>query len=518
MNERLQAKVHTIGGIAGAMLLVVSLSALSVVRADNRDAQLVAGNQSASRLGPAGAAPAGVDGTGAAAGGGDATTDSAGVDTPPASGPAANTAAGTASTPAGATGGGTPGAPGAAGTAGSGGPTAPAATPSGGGGGQCADFNPNEGVHCDYWLVGGTTVLSGPLAIYGDQGVRGGQAWIEYFRTAIAPKEKVRPAKLVFYDDGIDPNKTLQFTQRLVEVDKVLLIGGVTSPEAIGDYLDSKQVPMIGDIGLSPASYLNDMIFPTAAPYEVRADLRLAIAKKAYPTIKKVAVIQEILPGVNPTPIDRGWRDAAKKHNLDLAFYSSDLSSTDGSCKGHMLSAVRSQPDFIMLPVAAGTMLACVNEAGAKPGEGALSAVKNWGGGSNLQFEVDQCKELCYGMFSAGTPFLDPRENQHPHAKTYLENMAKYAPGRDVTGFIAINYYHAGLLQYEVMKQGGILHNLSRKNVIAAAKKFGPYETGFGNTVEWRDTVPRIPTKCGYNVILDPEQKRWVFGTEKICV
>ena len=64
-----------------------------------------------------------------------------------------------------------------------------------------------------------------------------------------------------------------------------------------------------------------------------------------------------------------------------------------------MLSAIRSQPDFIMLPVAAGTMLACVNEAGAKPGEGTLATVQNWGGGSNLQFEVDQCKELCYGMF-----------------------------------------------------------------------------------------------------------------------
>ena len=499
MSESSRRMVQTVCGIVGIIMLVVGLSALAVVRADNRDAELVAGGQqggSGTAFVP-GAAPgdSAAGDTGSFDSSGDATTPGAPTDSGTAPGSNGGTAVAPSADPA------TPGA----------------ATPAAGDG-QCADFNPNEGVYCDHWLVGGTTVLSGPLAIYGDQGVRGGQAWIEYFRTTIAPKEKVRPAKLVFYDDGIDPNKTSQFVQRLVEVDKVLLIGGVTSPEAVGDYLDAKQVPMIGDIGLSPASYLNDMIFPTAAPYEVRADLRMAIAKDAYPSIKKVAVIQEILPGVNPEPIDKGWKDAAKKHSLDLSFYSSDLSSTDSSCKGHMLSAIRSQPDFIMLPVAAGTMLACVNEAGARPGEGTLATVQNWGGGSNLQFEVDQCKELCYGMFSAGTPFLDPRENPHPHAKTYLANMAKYAPGRDVTGFIAINYYHAGLLQYELMKQGGILRNLSRKNVIAAAKKFGPFETGFGNTVQWRDTVPRIPTTCGYNVILDPEQKRWVFGKEKICV
>lgn len=493
MSESARRTVQTIGGIAGIIMLVVSLSALAVVRADNRDAELVAGDQTG-------------DGS-AIVSGGDSDSDG---DT--ALGDGDGTTSGDATTLSGST---DAGDTNGSGPSGSGDDAAPGDDTTSG---QCADYNPNEGVYCDHWLVGGTTVLSGPLAIYGDQGVRGGQAWIEYFRTTIAPKEKVRPAKLVFYDDGIDPNKTLQFVQRLVEVDKVLLIGGVTSPEAVGDYLDSKQVPMIGDIGLSPASYLNDMIFPTAAPYEVRADLRIAIAKQAYPSIKKVAVIQEILPGVDPTPIDKGWEDAAKKHGLDLVFYSSDLSSTDSSCKGHMLSAIRSQPDFIMLPVAAGTMLACVNEAGAKPGQGALASVKNWGGGSNLQFEVDQCKELCYGMFSAGTPFLDPRENPHPNAKTYLANMAKYAPGRDVTGFIAINYYHAGLLQYELMKQAGILHNLSRKNVIAAAKKFGPFETGFGNTVQWTEKVPRIPTTCGYNVILDPDQKRWVFGTKKICV
>ncbi len=112
-----------------------------------------------------------------------------------------------------------------------------------------------------------------------------------------------------------------------------------------------------------------------------------------------------------------------------------------------------------------------------------------------------------------------PRTTPSPEAKQYLDNMARYAPGIDVTGFITINYYHAGLLQFEVMRQGGILDDLSRQNVMEAAEGFGPFETGFGNTVHWQaGQIPRVPTTCGYEVILDPDEKRWVFQTEKLCL
>ena len=490
MNPSVRQMVQTLGAIGCVVLLVVSLSALAIVRAENRTPELVTaegGDTSGFETGetPSGDASAEGGETGGAAGaeGGGATQ----------------------TTGAGQGGGG------------QGGGGQAAAAPSGGS--SCPDYNPDEGVYCDRWLVGGTTILSGPLAIYGEAGLKGGQAWIQYFREHVAPKEKVRPGQLVFYDDNLEPNKTRQFVEKMVEVDKVLLIGGVTNPGAVGDYLAEKGVAFIGDLGLNPGSYTSPAIFPTNAPFSVSFQLRAMTAKRN--GAKSMTVIQDVLPASDPKEFEQLWKEAADKQGVELKRFQ-PIDSQANSCDSKMLTALQDDADWIMLPVAAGPMLACMREAStqqARPGSPVTPNLINWSGGSNLQFEVDQCGQQCEGMYSAGTPFLDPRTNPHPHAKTYVENMARYAPGIDVTGFIPINYYHAGLLQFEVMKQGGILGNLSRANVLKAANGFGPFETGFGNTVEWKkDQLPRVPTTCGYEVVLDGDKGAWVFKPEKICL
>ena len=500
--------LQTVVAIGVVVMLTLSFSALSVVRANDADGELVAADGEGGTDGFQPGSPSGSRGSGTGTGGG---------------GGGGGGADGTAGSSGGSSGtGGSDGAASAGGgTAGSGG------TGGGGGGGEggappsggCTDQNPEEGVFCDRWIVGGTTILSGPLAIYGEQGLKGGQAWVEYFRRELAPKLGVRPSQLVYYDDNLEPRKTLQFTQKLVEEDKVLLIGGVTNPGAIASYLEEKGVAFIGDLGLNPGSYESTSIFPTSAPFSVSFQLRARTAKRNKAT--SISVIQDVLPASDPAEFERLWQQAAKAEGLELASYQS-IDSQANTCDSKMLNAIRDQSDWIMLPVAAAPMLGCMREAASqqfKPGAPTAPNLINWSGGSNLAFEVEQCGSQCHGMYSAGTPFLDPRTNPHPNAKAYVANMAKFAPGIDVTGFIAINYYHAGLLQFEVMRQGGILQNLSRANVLKAAEGFGPFETGFGNTVEWKaGQVPRVPTTCGYEVILDPDERRWVFQTEKLCL
>ena len=498
-----QRTLQTIAGIGVVVMLSLSFSALSVVRADNRDGELVASG------GDSGTDQFGVGETDGTSEGGETDVEGApgeeGTAEGPASGGGEGATTGAGGTPAGGGGGG----------GGGGGQPAEG----GGGGGQCKDFNPDEGVFCDRWIVGGTTILSGPLAIYGEQGLKGGQAWVEYFQRTLAPELGVRPSSLVYYDDNLEPRKTLQFTQKMVEEDKVLLIGGVTNPGTIASYLEEKGVAFIGDLGLNPGSYGSTSIFPTSAPFEVSFQLRTQTAKRK--GAKTMSVIQDVLPASDPEEFRAFWQNAAKKQGVKLLSYQS-IDSQANTCDSKMLNAIRDQADWIMLPVAASPMLACMREAASqqfKPGAATARNLINWSGGSNLAFEVEQCGAQCNGMYSAGTPFLDPRTNPHPNAKAYIANMAKYAPGIDVTGFIAINYYHAGLLQFEVMRQGGILQNLSRANVLKAAEGFGPFETGFGNTVEWKaGQVPRVPTTCGYEVILDPKQRRWVFQKEKLCL
>src|SRR5207253_3172088 len=197
-------------------------------------------------------------------------------------------------------------------------------------GGQCADYNPNIGVFCDHTLVGGTTVLSGPLAVYGDQGLKGGLAWQTYYNTQVAPNEHIRQAKLIWYDDELDPQKTLQYVQRLHDVDHVLYLGGVTSPEAISSYLQSTRFPMIGDIGLSPKSWTNRYIFPTAPSDQTRNPLRVKEAVAKF-QIKSFAVIQDFLPSVDTGPYQTAWKKGAHDFGAEEKDYVETSSTASDS-------------------------------------------------------------------------------------------------------------------------------------------------------------------------------------------
>ena len=170
-------------------MLIVTPAAIAVVKADQRKPTRVATASEADAASQGGATSAGEQP--------DATTG-AGPQGPTGAGGAgagATTAAGSPSGPAN----------GARATKAAGGTAA---------GGGCKDYNPDQGVYCDHILAGGTTVLSGPLAVYGDQGLKAGLAWQTYYNTEIAPREHLRQAKLIWYDDSLDPQKTLQYVHR----------------------------------------------------------------------------------------------------------------------------------------------------------------------------------------------------------------------------------------------------------------------------------------------------------------
>jgi ABC-type branched-subunit amino acid transport system substrate-binding protein len=498
MREAIEPTLRKALALGTAAMLVATLSALAVVRADNRNGgtDLAAGGQSGSFSSEASGGPtdvagvqyeAGTDGAvGGATGGGDGATSG------------------------GPTGGGATG-----GRATAAGPGGQRIVPSSGT--DCPDYNPNEGVFCDKFLVGGTTVLSGPLAIYGDQGLKGGLAYIAWFNSVLAPREQIRQIKLIWYNDDLDPNKTLQFVQRLREVDKVLYLGGITSPEATSKYLEESKFPLIGDIGLSPKSYVNPYIFATAPSEQLRNPLRVKIAKQRF-GVKSFAVIQDVLPSVDTKPFQDAWKQGASDYGVEMVDYV-EISSTASDCSGQFSRVIQKKPEYLVLPTASGVLLACLREAkkfSVQPGGANSSWLKGWTGGSNLQVEVDNCKPLCEGMLSIGTIFADPRVSQTEQMRIYRENMARYAPNVDITGFIAINYYHVGWVTYNLIKSAGITWNLSRTNLVRAAENFGPFETGFGNVVRWGKSLPREPWNCGYPVVVKGD--KWVFESEKTCL
>src|SRR4051794_23812648 len=443
MNSNLHSILSKIAAVSCAVMMVATLSVIAVKRAEHRPAQTVAAGSAKS--GDSVSAGSNGDTTGTTVAGGPQAAAGSG---PAASGPTAGAPA--AGTPQAGGGGGSAAAkPGAAA-----GPAAgPAAAPAAGG---CTDANPDQGVFCDHWTVGGTTVLSGPLAVYGEGGLRGGQAWLTYFNKVLAPQEGGRQIKLVYYDDSDDPNKTLQFVQRMVEVDHVTILTGVTSPGAIKQYLEAKGVPLIGDIGLSPLSYQSPMIFPTAIAQVNTFPLRVKFAQQDV-KIKSFGVVQDVLPGVDDSPFKTAWQKAASSFGVTMTRYER-IDSAGNSCDQQFLSVLQTKPDYIFMPTASTSFLACIRAMRSqqvKPGGKPVADPNFLGfaGGSNLQIEVDQYGDLCKDQYSAGSPFADPNQLNTPQTQLYRQNMKQYASGVEISQFIAENYYHAGWVIYNLIKQ-----------------------------------------------------------------
>src|SRR5204863_7104892 len=170
-----------------------------------------------------------------------------------------------------------------------------------------------------------------------------------------------------------------------------------------------------------------------------------------------ISVIQDVLPGVDTTPIKKGWEDATARYGIKLASYK-EISDVSSDCGAQFHASAAPRPGFIYMPIAAPPFLACMRSAktaAAQPGSPTSSWLKAWHGGSGLQIEVDNCKPTCEGMVT-GTLFNDPRSDQNPNMVTYRKNMAKYAPDIDLAGFIAVNYYHNGPTLYAMEKQANL--------------------------------------------------------------
>jgi hypothetical protein len=514
--------LRRVAALASAALIITSLVAIAIVRTDqhNGDRIVATSNPAASDTGGASdAGDAGSTGDVAAPSAGDATSA---VNNAVAGSGATNSAAGTNS----ATGTKT-----AANTS-----TAKAANLLPHKGTDCPDYNPNVGVYCDHYVIGGTTVLSGPLAIYGEQGLKAGQAWLTYFNSVLSKQKQLRTVTLKWYDDNLDPNKTLQYVQRMNEVDHVLYISGVTSPEAISKYVmdapcngrpgkndcpvgNNKGLPFIGDIGLSPKSYTTPLIYATAPSPEVRAHLDTRTARDLY-AAKTIGVVYDVLPGVDTSSVRAAWNDAVRQFmgDPDTHMVYREISSTSSSCSAEFSAVSANHPDFIWLPIAATPMLACLGAAktaGVKPNSPGSPWLKGWHGGSGLQVEVDNCRPGCDDMIT-GNIFKDPRLFKSPEMELYRQNVAKYAPDIDYTGFIAVNYYHDGPVITHMLEAAGITNNMTRKAIVDAANNFGPYDTGFGNTITWRSTLPRVPTNCAY--IMKVSGGTWSYQDNKICL
>jgi ABC-type branched-subunit amino acid transport system substrate-binding protein len=388
-------------------------------------------------------------------------------------------------------------------------------------------------VTCDLVLIGGITVLSGPLGIYGEQGLQGGQAWLSYYNSIYAPSHHLRKSKLIYYDDhGADPSQDATLTQRLVEQDHVFSIAGMPAPQGADPYLRQHKIPLIGDLGLNPISFQSPMIWPTAPNTATNAKVSASVISGKFHGLKKIGVILSPLPGEDPSPIEKAETDAYAHYGATVKF--EVMTTNENDCNSHLLQIQNFGPDFLELPVVSTPFLLCIQAAqsqGFYPGGSSprAAAIKGWQGGSGIGVEMDQCGSLCNGMYSHGTLFYDPKiySNHDPNngMDLYNANMAKYASNVDKTSIISENYYVAGMINSKLNEQASTSPGgLTRDHIIALANKFH-LDTGMGLIIDWggggNTTNAHSGTSCGFPQVAGPPpgggKTQWNTVPNKVC-
>jgi ABC-type branched-subunit amino acid transport system substrate-binding protein len=400
--------------------------------------------------------------------------------------------------------------------------------------GVCPGNNPDIGVTCNQILVGGITVLSGPLGIYGEQGLQAAQAWLSFYNAVYAPTHHLRQEKLVYYDDhGADPSQDAILTQKLIEQDHVFAIGGMPAPQGANPYLVQHRIPLIGDLGLNPISYQSPMIFPTAPTPNVQAGTDLeakVVEQKFHP--KHIGAIISPLPGQDPAPLEQNFKNSYGRYGTQVSVQVMTTSESD--CNSHLLQIKNANPDFLVLPVVSNNFLLCIQAAQSQnyyPGSGLGGGIHGWMGGSGISVEMQQCGSLCAtaggGIFSYGALFYDPTQfsNHDPNSGMDLYNtlMSKYAPNVDKTSIISLNYFAGAMVNSLLLAQAAATAPyLTRDHVIQLANQF-KLDTGMGLNLDWADPPnspnAHIGTVCGF-----PEQavqqgggSTWHVIPTKIC-
>ena len=400
---------------------------------------------------------------------------------------------------------------------------------------DCQGNNPDIGVTCDQILVGGITVLSGPLGIYGEQGLQAAQAWLSYYNAVYAPSHHLRQEKLIYYDDhGADPSQDAILTQKLIEQDHVFGIGGMPAPQGANPYLVQHRIPLIGDLGLNPISYQSPMIWPTAPTPNVQAgtDLQAKVVEQKFPGIKHVGAIISPLPGQDPAPLEQNFKNSYGRYGTKVDV---EVMTTDQSdCNSHVINIRNKSPDFLVLPAVSNNFLLCISAVQSQnyyPGSSLGQSLRGWLGGSGISVEMQQCGSLCAtaggGIFSYGALFYDPTQysNHDPNSGMDLYNklMAKYAPNVDKTSIISLNYYAGAMVNSMLLQQAASTPPyLTRDHIIQLANQY-KYDTGMGLNLDWADPPnnpnAHIGTICGFpeRAVQGNGGASWSVDPNKVC-
>lgn len=234
-----------------------------------------------------------------------------------------------------------------------------------------AAVSSTPGVTATSILIGGSTFLSGPAAVYGQQLAAGLQASFDVINAEGGVNG--RKLKLILYNDEADPATQFANVQRLVDVDHVFALAMVYAPGQQGAWIASHGVPVVTE-GQYNQDFTNPWFFPTGAPQGAGS---AAIVDKAAELGAKDAAVFYLNAGSGNYSASYAQHVAADFQSMGVHVglqYS--MSPTQTQCTSGMTQAAADHIDFIDFEMPVGQVIPCVLSAQ----EMNYIPAKGWGG------------------------------------------------------------------------------------------------------------------------------------------
>jgi ABC-type branched-subunit amino acid transport system substrate-binding protein/TRAP-type uncharacterized transport system substrate-binding protein len=314
--------------------------------------------------------------------------------------------------------------------------------------------------------IGNTIPYSGPAAAYGVIGKT-----IAAFFDRVNDQGGINGRKINFisYDDGYDPQKTVELTRKLVEDDKVLLTFASlgTAPNlAVRSYLNSNKVPQLF-VSTGSSMWDNPRQFPWTMgfqpSYQTEAHIYAQYLLETHPSGGKVAILYQ--DDDFGRDYVKGFKDGIGGKLQIVA--EAPYKVTDANVNQQLAVLKASGADIffdVTTPKFAAMAIRRVAEMGWKP-EHIISTVSE----SIAAVMQPAGLENSEGVLSAGYYLEgdDPATSSDPGFRDYSAFMDRYMPNVSKSNGLTVFGYVIASGMVEVLKACG--DDLSRENIMKQA-------------------------------------------------
>jgi ABC-type branched-subunit amino acid transport system substrate-binding protein len=329
--------------------------------------------------------------------------------------------------------------------------------------------------------VGMSTVLTGPASFLGTSFKTGAEAYLKIVNESGGVHG--RKIKLIVYDDGYEPGRTVPNVTKLINEDKVFcLLGNVGTPTtmAIKPIITQEKVPLFAPFtGAEPLRHpVVKYILNYRASYNQEAEefIKGMVDVLGY---KKVGVFfQDDAYG---RVVLEGTRRALEKRGLKPEVTGTYKRNTEDIEEG--LSAIMAgKPEAVVM---VGTYGACGKfiREGKQKGFNPIYMNVSFVGPDKLAELLGKDGEGEV-VTNVVPPFYGDAGQQYVGVKEYLESTKKYFPGTKPS-FVGLEGFLAAKVFVEGLKRAG--KGLTRESFVKAVEGINDLDIGAGNRISFSE-------------------------------